>query len=221
MKGGTGFGMVPTYLRGHLSPNELAVYIALTWRHGSTGAIFPSHTTIAEDVLMSRSTVIRTLQSLRDKGLVTWEAVQRPNGAATSNRYTIHLRPPVSERHTPCVTDAHEVDTGEPDAPLEEDHGSALIDEPTSSGPRDRGTDVFDADALVDELEDDDEANGYLANHNWFGDTTEFVEAAVAEVRENTAIKDADAWLAAALKNMSPVGKAVRLMKIVGDEHDE
>jgi len=219
MRGGTGFGMVPTYLRGHLTPNELAVYIALTWRHGATGAIFPSHSTIGEDVLMSRSTVIRTLQSLRDKGLVTWEAVQRPNGAQTSNRYTIHLRPPVSDGHTPGVTDAHEVDTGDLDALLE-DQDSVPIAMQTSSGPRDRGTSVFDVEGLTAALDNDDEACGFLANHNWCGSTEELIETALAEVKAKAAIKDEAAWLTSALTHMSPVGAAARLMQLVGDGDD-
>lgn len=209
MKGGTGFGMVPTYLRGHLTPNELAVYIALTWRHGSTGAIFPSHGTIAEDVLMSRSTVIRTLQSLKDKGLVTWEAVQRANGAQTSNRYTIHLRPPVSEGHTPGVTDAHEVDTGDPD--------TSFIAQ-SSTGPR--GREPIDPERLVWELDADDEATGYLANNNWTGGTDELVELVFAELRMNDQIINEAAWLAGALQHMSPVRKAARLLELVGAEDE-
>lgn len=219
MKGGTGFGMVPMYLRGHLTPNELAVYVALTWRHGSNGAIFPSHGTIAEDVMISRSTVIRTLQSLKDKGLVSWEAVQRPNGAQTSNRYTIHLRPPVSERHTPCVPEEHEVDTGDPDALLE-DHGSAPIAMQTSSGPRGRGTDRFDVEGLAAVLDSDDEATGYLANHNWCGGTEELIETALSVLRENKSISDENAWLTTALTYLSPVGAAARLMKIVGEDDE-
>lgn len=219
MKGGSGFGMVPTYLRGHLTPNELAVYISLTWRHGANGAIFPSHTTIGEDVLMSRSTVIRTLQSLKAKGLVTWEAVQRANGATTSNRYTIHLRPPVSDGHTPGVPETHEVDTGDPDALLE-DQDSVPTVKPTSSGPRDRGTDVFDVEGLTAALDNDDEANGYLANHNWCGGTEELIDMALDEVRAKDGIDNAEAWLTAALMHMSPVGAAARLMKLVGEEYD-
>lgn len=219
MKGGNGFGMVPTYLRGHLTPNELAVYIALTWRHGANGAIFPSFATIAEDVLMSRSTVIRTLQSLQAKGLVTWEAVQRANGAQTSNRYTIHLRPPVSDRHSPGVTDAPEVDTGDPDA-LKEAPDSVDSDMQTSSGPRDRGTNVFDVEGLTAALEGDDEANGYLANNNWCGGTEELIEAALAKLREDMAINDEAAYLTSAIQYMSPVGAAARLMKIVGEEDE-
>lgn len=223
MKGGSGFGMVPTHLRGHLTPYELAVYVALTWRHGSNGAIFPSHGTIADDAGMSRRKVVTTLQSLRDKGLVSWEQVQRSNGAQTSNRYTIHLRPPVQEVHSPSAPETHEVDTGDPHALLE-DHDSFhsfMIDEQTSSGPRDRGTDVFDAEGLTAALENDDEANGFLANHNWCGGTEELIDMALEELRAKDAIDNAEAWLAAALTHMSPVGAAARLMKIVGEEYDD
>jgi hypothetical protein len=218
MKGGNAFGMIPTYLRGHLTAYEMVVYIALTWRHGANGVIFPSHATIAEEAGgISVSSVKRALLSLREKELITWEPVKRPNGAQTSNRYTIHLRPPRSDRATPPFTGTDEVDTGEPDA-LKEAQNSVPSDKQTSSGPRDRGTKVFDADALVDELEDDSEALGFLANNNWFGDTTELVEAAFAELKANDAINNEGAWLAGALKHMTPVSKAARLLELVGEE---
>lgn len=219
MISGTGFAAVPTYFRGLLSPYEVAVWTALMWRHGADGSIFPSHDRIAKDACMSRRKVVTTLQSLRDKGLVTWETVQRPNGAVTSNRYTVHLRPPVQDVHTPCAPETHEVDTGEPDA-LSEDHGSALIDEQTSSGPRNRGTNVFDVPSLAAALDGDDEACGFLANHNWCGGTEELVEAALAELKANDAINDEGAYLGAALKRMSPVRKAARLLELVGAEDD-
>lgn len=219
MSGGTGFAAIPTYLRGHLNPYQIAVYAALMWRHGANGAIFPSHDRIAKDSGMSRRKVVTTLQSLRDMGLVTWEAVQRPNGAATSNRYAIHLRPPVHEVHTPSAGGAHEVDTGDLDA-LREGQNSVPTAKQTSSGPRDRRTNVFDAEGLTAELEDDQEANGFLAGHNWCGSTEELIETALAEVKAKGAINEG-AWLAKALANhKTPVGKADHLMQLVGDGDD-
>lgn len=214
MKGGTGFGMIPRHVRGHLTAIEIAVYVALSWRAGADGSSWPSHSTIAEEAGTSVNSVKRALDSLRVKGLVTWEPRVDPNhGGPSSNRYWIAIQAPKGgrpERATPQAPVGYERDS------LNESH--SLLGQ--VQGPRGRVPDAFDADALVDELENDFEANGFLANRNYFGDTTEFVEAAVAELSEDPAVNNAAAWLSGALKNMSPVGKAARLLQIVGEDDE-
>jgi DNA-binding transcriptional MocR family regulator len=224
VKGGNGFGMVPKWVRGHLTANEIAVYVALTWRMGAGGSVFPSHETIAEDAGMSRRTAMATLKSLRDKGLVDWSNRSKKGGGKTSNVYTVSVTKPLGWTESdgqnlpnPCAESAHEVDT--PKDASTKDPDSVPIAMPTSSGPRDRGTNVFDADALAAELEDDFEANGFLANH-WADGAEQLIASALAEVRANDAIKDADAWLAAAVEHGTPVRKAARLLQIVGDEDE-
>ncbi|GAA1549815.1 hypothetical protein GCM10009804_03000 [Kribbella hippodromi] len=232
----TGFGMVPRHLEGKLTAIELAVYVALSWNANPEGKCWPSHKSLARSAGCSESSVKTALKNLRAKGLVSWENRTSPEGDPTSNVYYLSVwerkkRPKASANQTgddPGV--GQEVPQGGSPGTDEQDHlnktnassskkdqRSAPINEPTMSGLRGRQRDNFDVDSLVAELEYDFEANGYLANHNWFADTTEFVEAAVSEVREDVAIKDPAAWLTTSLKNLSPVGKAYRLMKIVGE----
>lgn len=88
----TGFGMVPTWLRGKVTRNELCVYVALTWRLDADGTAFPSHALLAEDSGVSVSSVQRALNRLRELGVVDWEQRARPNDPGqTSNRYTVHV----------------------------------------------------------------------------------------------------------------------------------
>lgn len=171
------------------------------------------------------------IQELEKAGYLIREKDRDSRGRIVSSSYTlvdpsIVGNPNVGEPdplRTPSSSEDHSF------IAAAQDRSSGSLDMPISSGLRDRQIqtvrsvtrEALDTDALVDEMEGDFEALGYLANNNWFGDTTEFVEAAVAELREDSAIKDADAWLAATLKNLSPVGKAHRLMKIVGDGDDE
>jgi hypothetical protein len=226
----TGFGMVPKYLRGQLTAIEIAVFVALTWRADSYGLCWPSHDRLRQDAGMSINSVKRALDSLREKGLVDWEPRFHPeHGGPTSNMYLITVwrkrpdeiegvaptePPPRPERAT------NDTQGTTPIAPSE-DQDFVPTDMPTSSGPRDRRTSEFDVQGLTAELEDDQEANGFLAGHNWCGSTEELIETALAEVKTKSAIKDEGAWLAKALANhKTPVGKADHLMQLVGDGDD-
>ncbi|GAB3820201.1 helix-turn-helix domain-containing protein [Kribbella italica] len=108
-----GFGIVPRHLRGKLKANEIAVYVALSWRTDAEGGSFPSHATIAEEAGCSVSTVQRALKRLQELGLVVWQSRSRENGAQTSNRYRLDLygaglRAPRSQGPTPSVTGTDE-----------------------------------------------------------------------------------------------------------------
>lgn len=103
--------------------------------------------------------------------------------------------------------------------PLTRDHPSADRELPLSRAQRER--EPFDIAQLARELDADFDATGYLAGHNWYGSTEELIEVALAEVKTKYATNDAGAWLLAALKHMSPVRKAARLLELAGDEPDE
>lgn len=213
MKGGTGFGMIPRHVRGHLTAIEIAVYVALSWRAGADGSSWPSHATIAEEAGTSVNSVKRALDSLRAKGLATWEPRVDPNhGGPSSNRYWIAIQAPKGgrpERATPQAPVGYERDS------LNESH--SLLGQ--VQGSRNREADVFDADALVAELDDDYEATGFLSN-TWADGAELLVEMTLAELREDPAINDESAWLAAALKHMTPVRKAARLLELVGADDE-
>lgn len=88
----TGFGMVPRYLRGTLTANEIAVYVALSWRADQDGHSYASQATIAQEAGMSRATVQRALKGLERKDLVLvtpWE--REGDGGQTSNVYTLRV----------------------------------------------------------------------------------------------------------------------------------
>lgn len=136
MSDDAGFGIIPRRLRGKLNPNEIAVYVALTWRADETGVCWPSHSTLAEDCGSSVSVVQRALKSLHAKQLVTWVTRTNDNGGRTSNGYQVAIfspldpsviltdplghidRPPQSDRPTPPVILTEEVN------PLNENQGT-------------------------------------------------------------------------------------------------
>lgn len=104
--------------------------------------------------------------------------------------------------------------------PLTRDQPSADRDLPLSRAQRERRADI-DLDELAKELDSDFDATGYMANHNWCGDTGDLIDIALHSVEQDNAINDARAWLATALEHRSPVGKAVRLLQLAGDDDDE
>lgn len=226
----TGFGIIPRYVRGKLTAIEIAVFVALTWRVDSHGMCWPSHGTIAKEAGTSVKSVKRALDSLRVKGLVDWVArTSSKHGGPTSNLYRLAIWQRASlEAEGVGHTDlggrsqwpTNDTQGTTPIAPSE-DQDSVSIPRPTSSGPRDRGTNVFDAEGLIAEIDNDMDATGWLAS-NWGNGADGLVEAAWAELQTNSAIKNKGAWLTAALANQTTaVGKATRLLKIVGDDYDE
>ena len=65
------------------------VYLYLNDRANRDGICWPSISTIARDLEISRSTVKRSIKELRDKGLVTTKQRYRPNGGTSTLEYTL------------------------------------------------------------------------------------------------------------------------------------
>ena len=70
-----------------LSHRAKLVYLYLYDRKNKDNVTWPGINTIARDLSLSRSTVKRAIQDLKDADLVRKEAHYRSNGSATSNRY--------------------------------------------------------------------------------------------------------------------------------------
>ncbi len=86
---GPGFAAVPIWMKGRLTPLQIATYVALQWYvNRETGYCWPSQTSLAADLHTSVSTVQRALKQLRDMGLVSWEQRHTDKGQ-TSNRYRV------------------------------------------------------------------------------------------------------------------------------------
>ena len=75
--------------RSELSHRARAVYMYLKDRSGRKGQCWPSVTTIAAELGLSRSTVKRALDDLCRAGLITKEDRWRENGSLTSNLYRL------------------------------------------------------------------------------------------------------------------------------------
>ena len=73
-------------LEKQLTPNEIAIYVALCIRSNAQDEAWPSYAKLAKDTGSSRSTAIRTVASLIAKGLV-----KREKRTETSNLYTVML----------------------------------------------------------------------------------------------------------------------------------
>lgn len=232
----TGFGMVPRHLEGKLTALELATYVALSWSANPEGKCWPSHRSLAKSAGCSEPSVKRALKGLREKGWVTWENRVSPEGDPTSNIYYLSVwqrkgspkgsgkgsgNPSESEgvgSHRPHrgVTGIYKQDH------LNETNASTKVvpTDAASRGQRDRRPEI-DLDALAAELDDDIDCTGWLAG-NWADGADGLVEAAWAELQTKDAINDKGAWLAKALSNQqTAVGKATRLLKIVGDDYDD
>lgn len=87
-----------------LGANAMAVYMVLA-RHSNNGVCFPATATIAQELKLSRPTVIKSLQALKDAGLILIEERTIPVRGQTSNLYTL------LQVHK---TGVKEIDTGMP-----------------------------------------------------------------------------------------------------------
>ena len=65
------------------------VYLYLSDRQGSKEKTWPGINTMARDLSISRSTVIRAIADLERLGYIQKEAAFRPNKAQTANRYKV------------------------------------------------------------------------------------------------------------------------------------
>jgi len=66
-----------------------SVYLYLSDRQGIADETWPGINTMARDLSISRSTVIRALADLERLGYITKEAAFRPNKAQTANHYKV------------------------------------------------------------------------------------------------------------------------------------
>ena len=84
-----------------------AAKIVLYWladhHNESTGACFPSFSTLAEECEMDRATVIRHINSLCEMGLVKRIERNRENGSRSSNGYSLSLKNNPSQNATTPV----------------------------------------------------------------------------------------------------------------------
>ena len=67
-----------------------SVYLYLSDRQGTAGETWPGINTMARDLSMSRSTVIRAIADLERLGYIQKQAALRPNKAQTANRYKVN-----------------------------------------------------------------------------------------------------------------------------------
>lgn len=94
-----------------------AAKIVLYWladhHNESTGACFPSFSTLAEECEMDRATVIRHINSLCEMGLVKRIERNRENGSRSSNGYSLSLKNSPSQNATTPVAncDPHNLGT--------------------------------------------------------------------------------------------------------------
>lgn len=70
-----------------LSPTAKAVFMALASHADKSGEAHPKGATLAEAVGVTRATIDRALEVLRERGLVTWEV--RPGGRGRQRFYTV------------------------------------------------------------------------------------------------------------------------------------
>ena len=66
-----------------------SVYLYLSDRQGTADETWPGINTMARDLSMSRSTVIRAIADLERLWYIQKEAAFRPNKAQTANRYKV------------------------------------------------------------------------------------------------------------------------------------
>lgn len=85
-----------------LGAHAMAVYMVLA-RYSNNGVCFPATSTIGKDLNMSRPTVIKALQALKDAGLILIEERKMPVRGQTSNLYTLLQV---------CKTGVKEIDSG-------------------------------------------------------------------------------------------------------------
>ena len=70
-------------------PRAKLVYLYLSDRQGNKAETWPGINSMARDLTMSRSTVIRAIADLERLGYILKESAFRTNGAQTSNRYKV------------------------------------------------------------------------------------------------------------------------------------
>lgn len=74
-----------------LSHRELCVYKYLCERANKKGVCYPSFKTIAKESSLSESTVIRAINDLETRKLITRISRKRSNGGTSSNLYKLEV----------------------------------------------------------------------------------------------------------------------------------
>lgn len=77
------------YADNNIPSRGKTVYMYLKNRANGYGTCFPSIATIARELHLSRSTVKRALEDLEGGGYIRRSPRLRPNGAKSSNYYTL------------------------------------------------------------------------------------------------------------------------------------
>ena len=72
-----------------LPHRAIVVYMYLSDRAGQEGQCFPSVPTIARQTHLAQNTVRRAIEDLSEDGFINVTERQRPNGATSSNLYTL------------------------------------------------------------------------------------------------------------------------------------
>jgi len=91
-----------------LDPRNRFVLYALANYADDTGKCWPSYRTLESFTGYTRRSIIRTMNELRELGLVTTEARQRDNGSAASNIIRLLFMDPQCQPDTRVVTDGHQ-----------------------------------------------------------------------------------------------------------------
>lgn len=136
-----GFGVIPRYLRGHLTAHEIAVYVALSWRIDKHGECYMRHKRLAHEAGTSVGTARRALDRLRDRGVVSWRPKYGDDGDIVCNVYRLHPeQTPRSHGADPLLRES-----GQPAPPEQqnENPGTRTQEEPSSA----------DADAIDSEFD--------------------------------------------------------------------
>jgi hypothetical protein len=100
-----------------LDPRNRFVLYALANYADDTGKCWPSYRTLEQWTGYTRRSIIRTMNELRELGLVTTEARQRDNGSAASNIIRLVFMDPQCQADTRVVTHSHQ--GGDTVSPLE------------------------------------------------------------------------------------------------------
>ena len=82
-------GRLENIYRSDLPKRAVLVYMYLSDRSGLEGQCFPSVPTIARQTKLSEATVHRAIKDLEKEGFLYVTGRQRPNGADSSNLYTL------------------------------------------------------------------------------------------------------------------------------------
>ncbi len=82
-------GRLESIYQSELLNRAILVYMYLSDRAGMVGQCFPSVQTISEHTKLSEATVHRAIRDLEKGGFLYVTERQRPNGATSSNLYTL------------------------------------------------------------------------------------------------------------------------------------